>query len=621
MIGVGTLPMVRIAPRLGAVLLTVSIVGSGGIAVAGSASQSGLPDAAPRGFGLAEVSTRDVEEPTSDDAVTRLTNDMSVSVLRAWATPNEALVAVVEVAETEEEVIAALMLSRRRSEHLDERVELPALAGKADVSAWAVRGPDSNEVGTMFRRDRFLYRVVVVGDSRIPIGVVAELAFVFTQDIDARFPGAATSGYVLPTTAETVPGLVMCGVLVTSAAGVSLSVSRWRARRLRRRWSALPATETSAVISVTIPDHTNVADLEHDAEALRRRGRIVLVGQLVAVNIGIIALAGDFGRRGIVAAAAALAGGLWFTRWWQRRELSSLGPHVPRRVFVAPRWSGLLIGVAALAILAIGVGFALKGLRYLVLPPTLAQLGWSDRLGLSPRRVGAAFTIGGFVVAIVGAACLRTARAFGRATTRALLDTDRRPAALYLRSFDDDEVLLPSIVSARRPLLELFSLRGTDPFEESVAWELSTYGPVVAVGRPGRRLASLGAAREHLSDDAWMEQVSKRMDEAALIAVATGETDGLSWELGRLVTAGHLAKTVFVFPPVAPASNESRWAATARALENAGAVVGPLPVPAGLVHTASVGASGAVRVTTSKLRDEASYRTAIDRSLLDRVPG
>ena len=618
MIGVGTLPMVRITPRLAAVVLAVSIVGSGGIAVAGSTPQSGLPEAAPRGFGLAEVSTRDVEESTGDDAVTRLTNDMSASVLRAWATPNEALVAVVEVAETDEAVIAALMLSRRRSEHSDERVDLPALAGVADVSAWAVPGQDINEVGTMFRRDRFLYRVVVVGDNRIPIGVVAELAVVFTQDIDARFPGAATSGYVLPTTAETLPGLAMCGVLVTGAASGSLSISRWRARRLRRRWSVLPTAGTS---TATITDDTDVADLEHDAEVLRRRGRFVLVGQLVAVNIGIIALAGDFGGRGIVVAATALAGGLWFTRWWQRRELSSLGPHVPRRVFVTPRWTGLLIGVAALAILAIGVGFALKGLRYLVLPPTLAQLGWSERLGLSPRRVGAAFTIGGFVVAIIGAACLRTARAFGRATTRTLLDTDRRPAALYLRSFDDDEVPLPSIVSARRPLLELFSLRGADPFEESVAWELSTYGPVVAVGRPGRRLVSLGAAREHLSDDTWMEQVSKRMEDAAIIAVATGETDGLSWELGRLVTAGHLAKTVFVFPPVAPVSNESRWAATARALEIAGAIVGPLPVPAGLVHTASVGATGAVRVTTSKQRDEASYRTAIDRSLLDRVPG
>ena len=65
-------------------------------------------------------------------------------------------------------------------------------------------------------------------------------------------------------------------------------------------------------------------------------------------------------------------------------------------------------------------------------------------------------------------------------------------------------------------------MRGADPFEESVAWELNSYGPVVAVGRPGRSLASLGAAREHLSDETWRAQVANRMEEAGIIAVAHG---------------------------------------------------------------------------------------------------
>lgn len=610
---------VRIGPKLGAIIVGVlTVVGVGGCVIADDDPEAALPDAAPAGFGLVEVLTRNIDEQPSDDSVVRLTNDMSESVLRAWATPNESLVAVVEVTETDEGVIAALMLSTRRSQNSNQQVNLSALEGVADVFAWAASGPRTSEVGTMLRRGRFFYRVVAVADGSVPIGVAAELAAGFTRAIDERFPDAETSDYVLPTTAETVPGLVMCGVLVSAAAGGSLSVSRWRARRLRRRWRALPAGDASMQ---TIADHANVVDLDNDAQVLRRRGRIVIVGQLLAVNIGIVSLAGDFGTQGIVVAAASLAVGLGFTRWWQRRELSSRSPNAQHRVFVAPRWGGLIMGVAALAVLAIGVGFALKGLRYLVLPPTLAQLGWSERLALSPRRVGTAFTFGGFVVAIVGATVFRIARAFGRATTDSLLNADRRPAALYLRSFDDDDVPLPSIVSARRPLLELFTLRGTDPFEEAVAWELSTFAPVVAVGRPGRRLASLGAAREHLSEESWMEQVSKRMDEAAIIAVATGETDGLAWELGHLVAAGHLDKTVFVFPPVDPRSNESRWATTARALEMAGTVVGPLPAPAGMVHTACVGTRGDVRVTTAKQRDEASYRTAIDRALRDRFPG
>jgi len=212
-----------------------------------------------------------------------------------------------------------------------------------------------------------------------------------------------------------------------------------------------------------------------------------------------------------------------------------------------------------------------------------------------------------------------------------VLEADRRPAALYLRSFGDDRLPLPMIASARRPLLELFSPRGADPFEEAVAWELNSYGPVVAVGRPGRSLASLGAAREHLTDDTWRDHVAERMDHAAVIAIATGETEGLAWELGEVVRGGYLDKTVFVFPPVAPTDVAHRWAFTASALAGAGVVPEPLPAPSGLVHTAQVAPDGAVRVTTATRRDEATYRTAVDvalsaaawipvRTSLDRPP-
>ncbi len=207
-----------------------------------------------------------------------------------------------------------------------------------------------------------------------------------------------------------------------------------------------------------------------------------------------------------------------------------------------------------------------------------------------------------------------------RARTKRVLEVDSRRAALYLRSFDDDSLPLPSIASARRPLFELFSLRGADPFEESMAWELNTYGPVVAVGRPGRSLASLGAAREHLADDTWRDQVANRMEEAGVIAVATGETDGLAWELGQVVNGGHLQKTFFVFPPVAPDAVGRRWEHTAASLTEAGQTVGPLPVPASLIHTVRLDTDGTVNVTFASRRDEATYRTAVDYALSPEEP-
>ncbi len=105
------------------------------------------------------------------------------------------------------------------------------------------------------------------------------------------------------------------------------------------------------------------------------------------------------------------------------------------------------------------------------------------------------------------------------------------------------------------------------------------------------------------------------MDDAAVIAVATGETEGLAWELGEVVRGGHLDKTVFVFPPVAPDALARRWAFAASSLAGAGVDTAPIPAPCGLVHTVQVSPDGAVRVTTATRRDEATYRTAVDVAL------
>jgi hypothetical protein len=366
---------------------------------------------------------------------------------------------------------------------------------------------------------------------------------------------------------------------------------------------------------VASPPADGVVALDADASDLRRRGIVVVAAQLIALNVIVISLAGDFGWPGVIVAVLGLAGGLGFTSWWRRRELGALGPKGGGTPFILPRPAGALVGIVALAVLGFGVSYSLKGIRYLLLKPTLAQLRWSNLLGLSPRGVGVAFALGGLVVAVIGGVLFRVARALGRADTRRLLAVDHRPPVLYLRSFGDDKVPLATIASARRPFFELFSFRGRDPFEEAVAWEFATYGPVVAVGRPGQSLASLGAAREHLSDDTWQEQVTIRMHDARAVVVATGETPGLRWEVSQVVAGGHLDKAVFVFPPLDGDALARRWEFTSTALEAAGAPVGPLPADPALIHTAQVATDGVVTATIATRRDEASYRTAVDRTM------
>jgi hypothetical protein len=271
-------------------------------------------------------------------------------------------------------------------------------------------------------------------------------------------------------------------------------------------------------------------------------------------------------------------------------------------------------------VLGIGVAYFLKGVRYLVLPVGLAQLRWSDLLGLAPRAVGVVFAVGGLLVTGLGAVMYRIARTLSRADAERVLASDTRPPALYLRSFDDDSLPLPTIASARRPLFELFSIRGADPFEEAVAWELETYAPVVAVGRPATTLQTLGAAREHLADDRWQAEVAARMHAAAVIVLAPGETPGLAWELTQIVAAGHLDKTVFVFPPVAPDELARRWRRTDEVLRDAGASPDPLSASVARVHTLRIEPAGGIGVTVASRRDEATYRTAVDRAMEMRAP-
>jgi hypothetical protein len=58
-----------------------------------------------------------------------------------------------------------------------------------------------------------------------------------------------------------------------------------------------------------------------------------------------------------------------------------------------------------------------------------------------------------------------------------------------------------------------------------------------------------------------------------------------------------------------------RWVFTSAALTAAGAPVRALPADATVVHTTQLRADGAPTVTVAQRRDEASYRTAVDRAM------
>ena len=99
------------------------------------------------------------------------------------------------------------------------------------------------------------------------------------------------------------------------------------------------------------------------------------------------------------------------------------------------------------------------------------------------------------------------------------LETLDRPPVVYLRSFDDDQ-------RAAR-------IKGALTEEEHLGKVLSQLGPFVAVGRPGEALPAMGASRVYLGDDEWQPAVEKLVQQARLVVIRTGGTQGLAWEVER----------------------------------------------------------------------------------------
>src|SRR4029077_18038660 len=91
------------------------------------------------------------------------------------------------------------------------------------------------------------------------------------------------------------------------------------------------------------------------------------------------------------------------------------------------------------------------------------------------------------------------------------------PPVLSLRSFPDDRLRLRTATLGRPSLVERFTPRRFDRFEEVLIRHLSRYGPVSAVTPPGTRLAPLGAARETIEPANWQSAVAGWMAHSALI--------------------------------------------------------------------------------------------------------
>ncbi|GGT86873.1 hypothetical protein [Streptomyces violascens] len=110
-----------------------------------------------------------------------------------------------------------------------------------------------------------------------------------------------------------------------------------------------------------------------------------------------------------------------------------------------------------------------------------------------------------------------------------------RSFVLYLRPFEDDRRRAGLEESRARGIGSVFSFLYVSGLteEEQLTRVLAPVAPVVAVGEPGERLPLAGARRFYLPLDDWQDTVSQLMGRARLVVLTAGLTAGVLWEIGE----------------------------------------------------------------------------------------
>ncbi len=99
---------------------------------------------------------------------------------------------------------------------------------------------------------------------------------------------------------------------------------------------------------------------------------------------------------------------------------------------------------------------------------------------------------------------------------------DKRLPVLYLRSFEFDR---DDDLKAQR-----FRIPYTN--ESHMVANLELIGPVIAIGRPGEKLPTLGAARMYVGNEDWQTIALELMKYAQIVVIRIlGDTPGIRWEL------------------------------------------------------------------------------------------
>jgi hypothetical protein len=287
------------------------------------------------------------------------------------------------------------------------------------------------------------------------------------------------------------------------------------------------------------------------------------------------------------------------------------------RAILAGRHKVLVTGMltVAAATILLGLACAVFAGLYQALPEGSTVPLVPGQAPTPVQNVGTGLGAGAFVIVALGAIVFRSARRLGSIRARQLMLRDPRPPVLYLRSFGDDRLKLWTATFGRPSLIERFTPRRFDTFEEVLVRYLSGYGPVIAVNPPGTRLSPLGAARETIDSADWQAAVATWMTQSRLIVFATPPSQvnrGLQWELEAVSAYGYWDKALIVVPPVRAEQLQVRWLGLLGAGLWPFTVPGPVDDPHALVLAFRNDQWHAV---SADRRTEWSYSAALEQAL------
>jgi hypothetical protein len=130
-----------------------------------------------------------------------------------------------------------------------------------------------------------------------------------------------------------------------------------------------------------------------------------------------------------------------------------------------------------------------------------------------------------------------------------VLAHDKRDPVVYLRPFDEDTRRIYALPVGKRDGGEEIVNRSSHASHEHLfKHELKQIGPFVAVGRPGDKLAPLGAARFYLADNAWQEKVDALVRSAAAIVLCPETSAGTRWEVTEVARLVDRRRVLIVVP-------------------------------------------------------------------------